>query len=77
MVRDNRWSKKSGKFEPTVAVGSNHHRDFDLLVTQSSDAPGPLSLNHPPTLEPQPKLGKEGDGVIERFHHDADVVHPK
>jgi hypothetical protein len=41
MVRDNRWSKKSGKFEPTVAVWSNHHRDFDPLVTQSGDASGP------------------------------------
>ena len=60
-----------------MSLTVNHHRDFDLLVTQSGDAPGPLSFNPRPTFELQPKLGKKGDGVIERFHHDADVVHPK
>ena len=58
-----------------MAIGSDHHGDLDALITQSSDASGPLPFNHGSPLERQAKLSQESDGVIERFHHDADIVH--
>jgi hypothetical protein len=77
MVGHDGWREKSGELEPIVTVGSDHHRDLDLLVTQPDDTSGPLSLDHAPAFELQPELGEEGDGVIQRLHDDADVVHPE
>jgi hypothetical protein len=58
-----------------VAVGSDHHGDLDALMTQSSDASGPFSFNHGSPLKRQAKRGEKRDGIIERFHRDADIVH--
>jgi len=58
-----------------VAVGRHHHRDLDALVAEAGDAPGPLAFDHGPSFERQAELGEERDGVVERFHDDADIVH--
>ena len=58
-----------------MTVGSDHHGDLDTLVTQSSDASGPFSFNHGSPLKRQAKLDEKRDGIIERFYHDADIVH--
>ena len=73
---DDRRGEKSRKLESAVTVGSDHHGDLDSLVAQSGDSPGPFAFDHGTPFEPQAKLGEKSDGLIERLHHDADVVHP-
>ncbi len=75
MIGDDRGAKKTRELEAAVAVGRDHHGDLDALIAQSGDASGPFPFNHGPPLEGQAELGEEGDGVIEGFHRDADIVH--
>jgi hypothetical protein len=58
-----------------VAIGRNHHSDLDSLVAQSGDAPGPFTLDQGSAFELQAKLFKKRDDLIERFDHDANIVH--
>src|SRR5690349_6259206 len=76
MIGDDGRAKESRKLEPTMTVWSNHHGDLDALLSQSGDAPSPLSFDGGSSFEFQTKLLEERDGIIERFHHDTDVVHP-
>src|SRR5947209_4696057 len=69
--------EESRKLEPAVAVRRDHHGDLDALRLQARDAARPLPFDHRPPLEPQTQLGEERDGVIERLHDDANVVHPR
>ena len=45
-------------------------------VAQSSDAFRPVTLDRRSPFELEAELGEKGDGSIERFDDDADVVHP-
>ena len=76
MIRDGRRREEAGELEPAVAVRRAHHGNLDALVAQSSDTPGPFSFDRSSPFELEAKLGEKRDSGIERFHHDADVVHP-
>ncbi|CAK7261668.1 protein of unknown function (plasmid) [Shinella sp. WSC3-e] len=75
MICDNGWSEEAGEFEPAVAVGRPHHGDLDMLVAETSDAPGPLALDHRPSFQFKAEFEKEIDHGIEVFDHDPDIVH--
>lgn len=47
-----------------------------MLITQSSDAPGPFSFDHGAPFELKAKLAKEINCRVEVLDDDADVVHP-
>lgn len=66
--------EKARALEPAVAVGRAQHGDLDALITQTGDAPGPLALDHPSTLELQAESTEELDRRTEVFDDDADVV---
>ena len=76
MIRDDRRREEAGKFEPPVAVRRSHHGDLDALVSQSSDAPSPLSFDRGLAFELEAELAKEGDRRREVVDDDAYVVHP-
>src|SRR5437868_6435248 len=68
--------EKSRELEPSVAVRRSHHGDLDALVSQSSDAPSPLSFDRGLAFELEAELAKEGDRRREVVDDDAYVVHP-
>jgi hypothetical protein len=70
------WGEKSRYFKPTVAIGGDHHGNFDGLVAQSGDAPSPFSFDCGSPFKFQAKFGKKRDSFIERFYNDTNVVHP-
>src|SRR5579859_1091910 len=76
MIGDDGGPEEPRELEAAVAVGSDHHGDFDALIAQPGDASGPFALDGGAAFERQAELGEEGDGVVERLHGDADVVHP-
>ena len=45
MISDRRRREKSRDLEPAVAVRRAHHRDLDVLIAQSGDAPCPVSVD--------------------------------
>jgi hypothetical protein len=59
-----------------VAVGRLHHRNLNSLPADSGDAPGPVAFDHHASFELEAERCEKRDGVVERLHHDADVVHP-
>ena len=75
MIGDDRRREESGHFEPAVTVRCTHHGDFDAHIAQSSDAICPLPFDRSAPFELETKLGKELDGGIEVFYHDANVIH--
>lgn len=75
VVGDDGRGEETREFEPAVAVGRDHHGDLDALVAQAGDATGPFAFDRGSPFERQAEFGEEGDGVVEGFHHDADVVH--
>src|SRR5689334_460639 len=72
VIGDHGWREKSREFDPAVTVRHPHHGGLDALVAQSSDAPGPVSLDHRSPFEFEAQLGEERDSGIERFDHYAD-----
>jgi hypothetical protein len=76
VIGDHRRRKKSRELDPAVGVRRTHHGDLDPLVAQFSDAPRPVSFDHGSPFELEADLGEKDDSGIERFHHDADIVHP-
>ena len=76
VILGHRRLEKARELDPAVAVRRTHHRDLDALVAQSGDAPCPVSFDHGSPFELEAQLGEKRDRGIERFHHDADVVHP-
>src|ERR1051325_1846005 len=76
VVGDDGWVKESRKFEPAVAIWSDHHGDLDALRLQSCDAASPLSFDDGSPLQFQAELGEKCDRHIEGFDRDAYVVHP-
>src|SRR4051812_18545468 len=76
VIGDRLGREKSRELEAAVAVRRAHHGDLDALVTQSSDAPCPLSFDHSSPFELEAELGEKRDRSLEGFDHDADVVHP-
>ncbi len=77
MVGDDGRGEETRELQAAVAVGRDHHGDLDALIAQSGDAPGPFAFDHGAPLNRQAKLGEEGDGVVEGFDDDADIVHPE
>ena len=75
MIRDHGRREESGYLEPAVPVRRTHHGDFNAHVAQSSDPICPVSFNWGAPVELEAELGEEGNGGIDVFHHDADVVH--
>jgi hypothetical protein len=75
VIGDYRRGDETRELKAAVAVGSDHHGDLDALITQSSDASGPLSFDYGPPLKRQAKFCEKRDGVIERVYHGADIVH--
>ena len=75
VIGDHGRGDESRKLEPTVAVWRDQHGNLDVLLTQPGDAPGPLSFNRGAAFESQAELDEKWDDGIERFYHDADVVH--
>jgi hypothetical protein len=75
MIGDHRRRDKARELEPAVAVRRAHHGDLDALVTQSSDAPCPLSFHSGSSFELEAELAKELDRCGEVVDDDADVVH--
>jgi len=59
-----------------MAVRRDHHGDLDALGPESGNAPSPFSFDEGTAFESQAKLGEKRDCGIERFDHNADVVHP-
>ncbi len=76
MIGDDGRGEESRKLEPTVAVRGDQHGDLYVLVPQPGDAPGPLSFDRGSPFELEAELDEEWDNGVERFYHDADVVHP-
>src|SRR5690606_10705806 len=75
MIGDDGRREKSRELEPAVTVRRAHHGDLDALVSKPRDAPCPLPFDHHPRFELESQLGEERNSGIERFHHDAHVVH--
>src|SRR5437588_3929148 len=75
VIGDHRRREKARKLEPAVAVRRAHHGDLDALITQSSNAPRPLSFDHGSPFELEAELAKELDRRCEVVDDDADVVH--
>jgi hypothetical protein len=42
-----------------LAESVEFHREFDMLIAQPSDTPGPFSFNRGPTFEVEAELAKE------------------
>src|SRR3954464_1579518 len=57
VIGDRLGREKSRELEAAVAVRRAHHGDLDALVTQSSDAPCPLSFDHSSPFELEAELG--------------------
>src|SRR5690606_34038466 len=63
------------ELKATVAVGGAHHGDLDALAAPAGDTAGPFAFDGHAAFEDKSEFGKEPDGGIDVFHHDADVVH--
>src|SRR5205814_2526810 len=63
------------ELEAAVAVGGAHHGDLYALAAHSGDAAGPFAFDRHAAFEGKAEFGKELNGGIDVFHHDADVVH--
>jgi TetR/AcrR family transcriptional repressor of bet genes len=61
--------------ESSRRVRCSHHGDLDALMAKPRHTPCPLTFNKGSSFELEAQLDEELDGGIERFHHDADVVH--
>jgi len=75
MIRDDRWRQKARKFDPAVAVGRTHHRNFDALIAQAGDTSSPLAFNHALSFKLESKLAKEIHHSAQIFNDDSYVVH--
>src|SRR5687768_15069942 len=58
-----------------MTVRRTHHGNLDAHVAQSSDAVCPVSFDWGAPLELEAEFGKELNGGVDVFYHDADVVH--
>ena len=74
-ISDDGRGEESRELEPTVAVWGDQHGDLDALVSQSGDAPGPLSFDRGSPFKLQAYLREKRNSVIEGFYNDADIVH--
>ena len=59
VIGDYRRCEKTREFETAVAVGVTIMAISTLLITQSSDAPGPFSFSDAAPLKRQAKLGEK------------------
>jgi hypothetical protein len=76
MICDDRRREKAGELEPAMAVRCAHHGNLDMLIAQSGDTSGPLSLDRGPPFELEAEFAKEINRPSEVFDHDSYVVHP-
>src|SRR5256886_12542664 len=76
VIGDRRGREKAREFEPAVAVRRAHHGDLDALVTQSSDAPRPVSFERALPFELEAKLAKELNLRSQAVDDNAYVIHP-
>jgi hypothetical protein len=53
--------RQSRELDPAVAVRRAHHGDLNALVTQSSDAPCPVSFDRGLAFELEAELAEERD----------------
>ena len=58
-----------------MAVGSDHHCNFYMLVSQPGDTSSPFPFYCGPTFKFKTEFGKKGNGVVEGFYHNANIVH--
>ena len=75
VVFDDGGAVELAEFQAAMAVRCDHHRDFDRLIPQPCDAPGPLAFHHHSALQSHPESFEEGNRGVEGLHRDAGVVH--
>ena len=76
MISDRRRREKAGQLEPPVTVRRAHHGNFDALIAQSSDTPGPFSFDRGPPFELEAEVAEEIYRPRKVIDDDPDVVHP-
>jgi hypothetical protein len=64
------------QFQLAVAVWGPHHRDVAADAVESDGAVRPEALDLRFAFPLHAKFGEEGDGGIQVFDDNADVVHP-
>ncbi len=75
MIGEDGRPEKARKFDPAMAVGHTHHRNFDALISQASDTSSPLAFNHALSFKLEAELPKELDHSAQVFNDDSYVVH--
>jgi len=75
MIREDGWHQKAGKFDPAVAIGHTHYRNFDALIAQAGDTSSPLAFNHALSFKLESELPKKVHHSSQIFNDDSDVVH--
>ena len=76
VIGDHTRREEAREFNRAVAARHAHHGYLDALVAQCSDTSRPVTFDRGTPVEFEAELHEEGNSRIERFDHDADVVHP-